>query len=247
MFQKVRRNRVFQDVVHQIQEAILDGRLKTGEKLPAERELVETFQTSRGTLREALRVLEQKGLIEVRMGVTGGAVVRDVGSDQMGEGLALLLRAQKVSVDDLGEFREAIEGHVAELAAQRAKPRDVRQLKAILTEAEKYCKEPATHRDDFLHTDQKFHMFLAKITGNPLFIFIIETLHDNIHRYYDDYLAMNAQQMQEDYQDLCQIVAAIEIGNAEQASRVARDHVERFARYMKNGNDRPEAPAGNEV
>lgn len=243
MFKKVRHNRVFQDVVHQIQEAIVDGRLRTGQKLPAERELVEMFQTSRGTLREALRVLEQKGLIEVRLGVTGGAVVKDVGAEQMGESLALLLRTQKVSLDDLAEFREGVEGHVAALAAHRAQPNDIRTLREILAEAEKHCKDPVTQRDDFLRADQKFHMTLARITGNPLYIFILETVHDNIHRYYDEYLAMNAREISEDYRDLCAIVLAIENRDADEASRVARDHVERFSQYMKNKNDRLNQPA----
>lgn len=58
MFQEARQNRTFQNVIDQIQEAILQGRLKAGDKLPPERELKEMFNTSRGTLREALRVLE---------------------------------------------------------------------------------------------------------------------------------------------------------------------------------------------
>ena len=75
MFEAAKQTKVFQNVVEQIQEAILDGRLTTGQTLPAERELKEMFSISRGTLREALRVLEQKGLIEIRLGVNGGAVV----------------------------------------------------------------------------------------------------------------------------------------------------------------------------
>ena len=61
MFQAAKQTKVFQDVVMQIQEAILDGRLKTGDTLPSERQLKGMFNISRGTLREALRVLEQKG------------------------------------------------------------------------------------------------------------------------------------------------------------------------------------------
>ena len=110
MFRKTQHNRVFQDLVDQIQEAIVDGRLKPGDKLPPQRELVDMFQTSRASIREALRVLEQKGLIEVKLGVSGGAVIKAAGTDSITDGLTLLLQQQHVSPDHLAEFRESIEG-----------------------------------------------------------------------------------------------------------------------------------------
>ncbi len=72
MFQTARSTKVFQDVVAQIEEAILSGRIPAGETLPSERELKAMFGVSRPTLREALRVLEEKGLIEIRLGTGGG-------------------------------------------------------------------------------------------------------------------------------------------------------------------------------
>ena len=78
MFRVASQNRVFQDVVAQVQEAILKGKLKTGDMLPSERELKAMFDTSRATLREALRVLEERGLIEIRTGVHGGVLVKAV-------------------------------------------------------------------------------------------------------------------------------------------------------------------------
>src|SRR5690242_3941549 len=83
MFKQVKQNKAYQDVVVQIQEAIIAGSIKPGSQLPAERELKEQFGISRGTLREALRVLEQKGLIEIRTGVAGGSIVREVNSEQL--------------------------------------------------------------------------------------------------------------------------------------------------------------------
>ena len=78
MFKQAKHNKVFQDIVDQIQNAIINNTFKPGNKLPAERELKEKFNTSRSTLREALRVLEQKGLIEIRPGVSGGAIVKKI-------------------------------------------------------------------------------------------------------------------------------------------------------------------------
>ncbi len=116
MFKKATQNRMYQDIVEQIQVAILDNRIKPGARLPSERDLCEMFQTSRGTLREALRILEQKSLIEIRLGANGGAYVKDANAELMAENLAMLIRSQNISLSHLAEFREGIEGVVARLA-----------------------------------------------------------------------------------------------------------------------------------
>lgn len=242
MFKKASQRRVFQDVVQQIQQAIVDGRLKQGEKLPAEREMVEMFKTGRGTLREALRVLEQKGLIEIRLGVLGGAVVKGVGSDQISENLALLLQTQQVSLDHLAEFRVGIEGHVSALAAERAGPSDLRELREIVAEAGTHCQRSATHRDDLIRADERFHMALARISGNPLYRFILETVHENIHRYYDRYLSMEEAELRENHRDLCDLTSAIERRDPEAARSLAQDHVRRFYGYMKTREQTSTAP-----
>ncbi|MFP5212029.1 MAG: FadR/GntR family transcriptional regulator [Acidobacteriota bacterium] len=235
MFREARQNRVFQDVVSQIQEAILDGRLKPGDKLPPEREMVEMFKTSRSTLREALRILEHKGLIEIKLGVSGGAMVKSTSGEQMSESLALLLRSQAVSLDHLAEFRRGVEGLVTALAAERATADDIRHLGELLAEAGSYCERPLTHRNDFIRVDEKLHMALARITGNPLYILILQTVHDNIHRYYDRYLAMEEHELKENYEDLCAIVRAVQDKLPGRARMLAEDHVGRFNGYMKKG------------
>jgi DNA-binding transcriptional regulator YhcF (GntR family) len=113
MFETAKSTKVFQDVVAQIEDAILAGRVKTGDMLPSERDLKDMFRISRGTLREALRVLEQKGLIEIKLGVGGGSLVKTVDGGQVSESLGLLIRSQKVSLNQLAEFREGLEGTVA--------------------------------------------------------------------------------------------------------------------------------------
>ena len=115
-FSKPKHARIFQHVVDEIQTAILDGRLKPGDQLPAEMKLKEMFDTSRGSIREALRVLEQKGLIDIKTGVAGGAVVRSPDFRQVTETLNLLVQSQQVSLSHLLEFRQEIEGMVSALA-----------------------------------------------------------------------------------------------------------------------------------
>jgi DNA-binding FadR family transcriptional regulator len=233
MFKQVKQSKAYQDVVDQIQEAIMAGTLKAGNLLPAERELKERFGVSRGTLREALRVLEQKGLIEIRTGVSGGSMVREVNSDTLSDNLGLLIRNCAVSLNDLAEFREEMEGGVAALAAQRAGEGDVALLKDLLSEAEASLKKGRSGWDAFIRTDEQVHLALARMSGNLLFLTVLQSLYVNIHTYYVKYLPRNKALLQENLTDLCTIVAAITAHDASKAREVAQSHVRRFNSYME--------------
>jgi DNA-binding FadR family transcriptional regulator len=233
MFQTAKPIKIFQDVVSQIEDAILTGRIQTGQTLPSERELKDLFQISRGTLREALRVLEQKGLIEIRLGVGGGSVVRAVQADRVSESLGLLIRSQKVSLNHLAEFRESLEGSVAAQAAERRTADDVRRLQELLACACTGVKTGRQQRAAFLEADKQIHMAIAEITRNPIYVSILSSIHDNIHRYYDRFLSMNDRELRENYRDLRDLVAAIEKGAAADARRLAREHVQRFNGHMQ--------------
>lgn len=237
-FRKARQSRIFQDVVEQIQDAILDGRLQPGQRLPAERELGEMFGTSRGTLREALRVLEQKGLIEIRLGVGGGAVVKGANADAISDSLALLIRSRAVSLKHLVEFREDVEATVTGLAARRARTGDVARLRALLEQAGRHRDAGIDAWDDFVRVDEQMHMALARIARNPLYAFILQTIHDNIHRYYERFLNAGKEELAENHQDLSDIVDAVEAGDADRAARLAREHVRRFGGYMETREKR---------
>jgi len=233
MFRAARQNRIFQDVVGQIQEAIVQGKLKAGDMLPAERELKEIFSTSRGTLREALRVLEQKGLIEIKLGVGGGAMVKAVDTEQMSASLDMLIKFQRVSLRQLAEFREGVEGDVAALAAKHATREDIQRLKELLEEAGKYCEKGVSHWDGFIKVDEQIHLALSQVAGNPIYMSVIKMVHDNIHQYYDRFLPRKKQFLQHNFEDLRNIIAAVEKGLATEARRLAQRHVRRFNEYMK--------------
>jgi GntR family transcriptional regulator, transcriptional repressor for pyruvate dehydrogenase complex len=234
MFRAAKQNRIFQDVVEQIQEIILSGKLQPGEMLPSERELKAMLQVSRGTLREALRVLEQKGLIEIKLGVGGGAVVQDVSYDQINESLALLIRYQKVSLRHLTEFRVGVEGRVAALAAERAKPADILRLKSLLEDARQFVAKGSAFQKEFVEVDKKIHLALAEITENPVYISLHHTVHDNIDQYYETFLAMHQREMEENLADLGDIIDAVEHQQVDEARRLAQAHVLRFNHYMES-------------
>lgn len=245
LFRAARQNRIFQDVVDQIQEAIIDGHLKVGDRLPAERELKAMLQTSRSTLREALRVLEQKGLIEIKLGMGGGAVVKAVSSDLVAESLDLLIRSHQVSLQHIAEFRERVEADVVILATSRMNTSDTRVLKTLLGEARQCVVRGAEAVCDFLVADKNIHLYFAKITGNPIYISILKTIHENIRRYYDEFLVMEEPEMKENLADLEDVVAAMTAGQAKTAGQRIRAHVRRFSGYMEHHEKRQETINGH--
>ena len=233
MFREAKQARIFQDVVEQVQEAILEGKLKPGSKLPAERELKDIFSASRGTLREALRVLEQKGLITIKTGVSGGAFVKALTTHEVSESLDLLIRYQRVSLRDLAEFREGMEGIVAGLAVERAKKEDVRYLKKLLADAKKHLEEGYSGWDEFIRVDNQFHMALAHFAHNPIYKSVLRMIYDHIHRYFDRFLPREKELLRENYQDLCEIFEAVEKGQAAKAHLLVQNHVYKFNQIME--------------
>ena len=227
-FQKAKKSRVFQDVVEQIQEAILEGQLSPGDKLPPERELQETFNVSRGTLREALRVLEQKGLIEIRLGTGGGSMVRKAGAEQLTETLALMIRSGTVSLLDIGEFRKGVEGKIAHLAAGRASEDDMKSLDALLAQAVHFADKGHDGWEAFLGVDEAIHKEVGRIAGNELYRWVAQVVHDNIRQYYDKYLAYSDRRVNENAKDLEALVTAIKSHDREGAAQIAEQHVHAF-------------------
>lgn len=243
IFNKTKTVRTFQNIVEQIQDAIIDGRLKAGDKLPSEMKLKDMFDTSRGTIREALRVLEQRGLIDIKTGVSGGAFIRDLTTEKITEGLDLLMQYQKVSPKHLEEFRHEIEGRVTALAAERAKKKDVQRLKHILSEAREQLEKGVNGQKDFFRIDVKLHIALAHISRNPLFTAVLQMVHENILGRWLQVAPSDDAILKENYDDLCDIVSSVERGEANEARLLAYEHVRRFHRYMRKAKPNRENPS----
>jgi GntR family transcriptional repressor for pyruvate dehydrogenase complex len=232
-FQKAKKSRIFQDVVEQIQEAILSRRLVEGDRLPPERELCETFNISRGTLREALRVLEHKGLLEIKLGTGGGAVIKSAGIKQLTETLALLIRFGKVSVIDIGEFRVGIESQIARLAAEKASKKDIVDLEKLIGQLKKYNDIGISAWENFLEIDKKLHMEIARISDNALYKYVVDVVHNNINKYFDRYLEVTDKSIGNIYKDLEQLIGAIKNKDKNLAAKLAKRHVNTFIKVMR--------------
>ena len=157
---------------------------------------------------------------------------------EVSESLELLVRYQRVSLRDLAEFREGVEGIVAGLAVERAKSEDIKHLKKLLVDAKTHLEAGAVGWDEFILVDNRVHMALANIAGNPIYEWVLQTIYDNIHRYFNQFLPREERLLWENYQDLCEIVEAVEKGQAAKAHLLAQNHVYRFNRIMEENEQK---------
>ncbi len=170
--QQVRRTRVYHEIVTQIRGLIAQGRIQPGDRLPPERELADLFKASRNSVRDALRVLEQMGLIESRHG--DGNYVRTLSADELTEPLASLLLQSREQMRELWEVRRVFEPPTAAYAAQRITDEELEELDAVLREQEAQIRKGSTG----LAQDTDFHYGIAEAVRNPVLLRAIDTIVD---------------------------------------------------------------------
>jgi GntR family transcriptional repressor for pyruvate dehydrogenase complex len=173
MFRSVAvEGRLADRVANEIQRLIVDGQLQAGTRLPSEMELAAQLAVSRTVIREAVRILMAKGLLETHPGI--GTIVREVTRDQVVEPLGHLLRVHNVSLDHLYQVRAILEVEIAALAATQAGDEDIAALQRILGEMEAASGDPET----IAELDAEFHRWLAQTTTNPLLIILLDSIRD---------------------------------------------------------------------
>ena len=164
------KERLYQEIVDQIQQQILSGALKPGDQIPAERDLADRFGVSRTAVREAIKSLTEKGLIEVFVG--RGTFVTNLSPDRVVESMTLLLRNERDNVAYLQEARQLLEVPTARLAAERRTDANVARLRAISAELEQeHSLSPR-----LVDGDTEFHVEVARATGNPVLVLLSQTI-----------------------------------------------------------------------
>lgn len=175
--------RASEDIALQIEAAIMEEKIKPGERLPSERELQVLFETGRGVIREALRALKQKGLIEVKKGSKGGAFVKEVEVSNASESFSIFLKQQHIEPDHLIELRESIDKTITTLAIARA---DRAEKQELLRSAEKLAKlnrEPEPDMDKLSEADRNLNIRLAQMSKNPVFEWIMRAVQQGFSSY----------------------------------------------------------------
>jgi GntR family transcriptional repressor for pyruvate dehydrogenase complex len=174
MFQPVQSGRISNSLVGQIKDAIFRRELKPGDKLPSERQLMEQFQTSRVTVREALRTLEQSGILEIRRGVEGGAFVRDPNTKVVNTFLQDMVSMGNIAISNLTEARLAMEPFSVKVATERIRGEALEQIYKNIREA-KECLQKGTPNDARL-LNLEFHRLIAQASENPVILFLVDSI-----------------------------------------------------------------------
>ena len=220
------RNRVYTEVARQLQASIVD-RLKPGDMLPPERELVRRFGGSRSSIRDAIRSLEAVGLLEPHQGV--GTVVRELSADSVVNPVASVLLQKRKAIDDLLDVRNIIEPALARRAALHASREQIAELQAILKQQEEQvrCGELTTEEDS------SFHYTIAVAADNTVMLKLVHVLMDLLHETRERSLQVGGRQ-QKSLAGHRRILAALKQGNADEAAAAMRRHLSEITKIVMN-------------
>lgn len=224
----VGRQRVYESIVDQIRQLIVDGMWKPGQRLPSERELSEVLAVGRTSVREALRILEAEGFIEIRAG--DGSYVREgVIVHSHWQNLLNLIRGDDYTID-LMEARELIESQIAFVAAESATPDDIAALQAIV---DKQAASLASG-DNQVEENIEFHLRLTQTTGNRVLMELQQIFFELSHGVIAQLFRVPGRQEESVHQHRA-IIQAIKEHNPPEAHQLMLAHLR--SRYT-----RPNAP-----
>jgi GntR family transcriptional repressor for pyruvate dehydrogenase complex len=171
-FRVIERRRIHQDIAGQIRELIRDGVLKSGDRLPSERELADRLQVSRSSLREAMRALELQGLVVSRPGA--GTFVSTENLDNLISIIASTFNQTQEGLPDIFEVRQLLEPQIASLAAERATSEDTQRMENSLEKQ----RQQIAGGETGVEGDTAFHFALAQATQNSALVKVISTIAD---------------------------------------------------------------------
>ncbi|MBM4438837.1 MAG: FadR family transcriptional regulator [Candidatus Rokubacteria bacterium] len=214
----IKSTRIYEEIVRQIKAMIAEGRLKSGDQLPPERDLAEKFLVSRTSVREALRALESVGLIEIRPGE--GTFVKEVSVESLVEPLALVLLSQRELIGELFEARRLLEPTIAGLAARRASPDEIVEMERILEEQAKAINAGNTG----LAQDAAFHAAIGTAAHNRAIVRVVHGVMDLLSQSREESIGTPGRPTRS-HEDHRRILAAIRARDAAAAERAMLDHI----------------------
>jgi len=171
VYKLVRTSRLYEQIVQQIEESIVKGDLKPGDQLPAERDLAQRFGVSRTAVREAVKALREKGLVEAYSG--RGTFITDGTTQAVRQSLDLMVKiGQPEGSTHLAEVRAILEPEIAALAAVRIQEPELSTMREAVATMDRAGKDPET----YIEADLDFHLALAEGAANPLILSLLDSI-----------------------------------------------------------------------
>lgn len=221
--------RLHEQVADRIRSLIIDDAIRPGDRLPSERELSESLGVSRVVIREATRVLNAQGLVEVRPG--SGTYVQEIAPSHVADSLTLFLRLRQTAnpYGDLMEIRRTLEVDIAGLAAQRATPEDIAKLEEALAGMTLHSNDP----ERFSAFDLAFHMALAAATHNDLYNLLLHPIADLLLDFRRDAYHSDAEgSIAGGIKHHSEVLAFVKAHDAEAARQAMREHLDQAERVI---------------
>lgn len=227
MYSPIQSSRLYEQIVEQIEKHVLDGVLNPGDKLPSEKELCEQFSVSRTVVREAVRALREKGLVDIQPG--RGTFITNGTSEAMRNSLGLVFKVgQDRAQADLVEVRAILEPEIAALAAQNADEDDINELQSAIETMEALLGDA----EKFMEADQAFHLVLAKATHNAIIPLLIDPIVDLLWEQ-RKHIFMNTGGAKRGYYHHERIFKAVKQKDAQAARNAMRAHMEQIREDSK--------------
>jgi GntR family transcriptional regulator, transcriptional repressor for pyruvate dehydrogenase complex len=171
VYRLVRTSRLYEQIVQQIEESIVKGDLKAGDQLPAERDLAQRFGVSRTAVREAVKALREKGLVEAYSG--RGTFITDGTTQAVRQSLDLMVKiGQPEGSTHLAEVRAILEPEIAALAAVRIQDPELTTMREAVAAMDRAGQDPET----YIEADLDFHLALAEGAANPLILSLLDSI-----------------------------------------------------------------------
>jgi DNA-binding FadR family transcriptional regulator len=218
-FEVMNKNNLYEGIADKLEYSILNENLKLGEKLPSEQALAEQFGVSRNILREALKTLKERGLVEVKNG--DGAYITKPKSVMLKDMLNRILILTDATIQDIFEIRFALEIKACELVAEKATQDDIDNLERIIDN----MQENIHNRDEFTKNELEFHLTIAKSTKNPLFYSYIKPLSKLMGEMFNDAYTVPVSK-NEGIEGHKLILEAIKERNSKLAVQAMTEHLE---------------------
>ena len=214
-----RPQNLYMEAMRAIKDGIFSGEYTSGQVLPSEKDLSAMLGVSRPVLREALRVLQIQGFIDVRRGNRGGTYVTDLSNISIRDNLEDLLRIGKVSMDDFTQARRLLEPEVFRQAALNATDEQLAEMEHLIQKANETTEIPSR-----IQLESDFHRLVAKASGRPIYIRFMQLIFDFIEVFAIATKSLDFGVHQTDEHN--DIIEALKNRDGEQAALLARRHAE---------------------